>query len=385
MTTVAVPVGGHTDTRPVTVLHVFGVMDRGGAETRTLEVVRGLDPRQVHTLFCTLTGRLGTLAPEIQALGSEVLGCRLGPLFALRFLHLLRSRHPDVVHSHVATFSGAVLLLARLTRVPVRIVHFRSESDGHPSSPRRRAQRALMRWLIDRNATAIRGVSMSSLSLGWRPNWSTDPRCAVIYNGVDLARFRERVDTDALRAGLAVAGGQSLCLHVGRPGPEKNRHRALAVLAALRRQGRDAVLVMVGRQDPAEPEALRRRADELGVLPHLRLIGERDDVPDLLRAADLVLVPSRREGLPGVVLEACAASTPVLASDLAGVREIAAVLSGVATESLSSPDETWAQAAADLLERAPRPQGDALRELERSPFSLVAARKRLAEDWKGGR
>jgi glycosyltransferase involved in cell wall biosynthesis len=83
-------------------------------------------------------------------------------------------------------------------------------------------------------------------------------------------------------------------------------------------------------------------------------LGVRDDVPRLLAAADVLLLPSLREGLPGVVLEACAAGLPVLASDLPGVREIASRLPLVEYLPLTEPDHEWARAALALPAQAAR-------------------------------
>jgi len=77
--------------------------------------------------------------------------------------------------------------------------------------------------------------------------------------------------------------------------------------------------------------------------------GTRADVPRLMKAADLMLFPSLWEGLPGAVLEACAAGLPVLASHLPGIVEIASRFPSVHCLSLQASDERWAAAARDLL------------------------------------
>ena len=84
-------------------------------------------------------------------------------------------------------------------------------------------------------------------------------------------------------------------------------------------------------------------------------LGVRDDVPQLLKTADVLLLPSIHEGLPGVVLEACASGTPVLASDLPGVREIASRLPLVRYLPLTAADEEWADSGAGTVERGASP------------------------------
>src|SRR5690606_31497974 len=91
----------------------------------------------------------------------------------------------------------------------------------------------------------------------------------------------------------------------------------------------------------------------------------RLDVPRLLRAADVLLLPSLREGIPGVVLEACVIGVPVLATDLPGVREIGNRLEGVYFLSLAESDAEWARVALSLPGEAARLR---LRERARERF-----------------
>jgi glycosyltransferase involved in cell wall biosynthesis len=128
----------------------------------------------------------------------------------------------------------------------------------------------------------------------------------------------------------------------------------LRIFAELVRRDPSCWLVLVGRgtNDPAGDIAWRRRT--LGLDQRVVLLGERDDVPRLVHAADALLLPSLWEGLPGVVLEACAAGLPVLASDLPGVREIASRLRLVRSLSLDASDAEWAASALELPGEAER-------------------------------
>jgi glycosyltransferase involved in cell wall biosynthesis len=84
----------------------------------------------------------------------------------------------------------------------------------------------------------------------------------------------------------------------------------------------DARLLLVG-DGPGMP-ALRRRAAELGVAGRVVFAGARDDMPDVLRASDLVLLPSRIEALPTVLVEAAACGVPAVATRVGGVPEVVA-------------------------------------------------------------
>ncbi|MEW5919271.1 MAG: glycosyltransferase, partial [Gemmatimonadota bacterium] len=174
-------------------------MTYGGAELRTLDVMRAIDPREVRFHFCTLSGQDGTLDDTIRAAGGTVNPCPLDLGFPHRFARLLTEREIDVVHSHVHYPSGLMMRVAARRRVPVRVTHFRNTHDGRRLTPRRRAQRALLRRWIDRYATDILAVSEGAMSEAWHPAGRRDGRCRVIYNGIDIEAFAGPADPAGVR------------------------------------------------------------------------------------------------------------------------------------------------------------------------------------------
>ncbi len=244
------------------VLHVFGSLDRGGAETRTLEIMRRVDRARHVFDFCVLGGRPGAYAPEVERLGGRVLACTLRPgrlTFPLRLLaHLRRGRY-DVVHSHVHHFSGVILLVARLAGVRTRIAHVRSAHDGHRDHLRRRVYRACMRRLITASATRVVGVSEGAMDAFWGLSWRSDRRAGVIYNGIEAARFRTAPGFESVRDEFDVPADARLLVHVGRFSPAKNQHSLVAIVAALVAARRDARLPARRRRPSREGRAQRDR------------------------------------------------------------------------------------------------------------------------------
>ncbi len=333
--------------QPVKVLHIFGRMVRDGAEMRMLEMMRALDLERYRFHFCTLEGRPGDLDDEIRALGGVIHADRLSPGLPWRFGRLLREQRFDVVHSHVLLSSGFFLRLAVRERAPVRIAHFHSTGDGRPTTPRRRAQRAVMRRWVDRYATHLLGVSEGAMA-AWNPWWRSDPRCQVVYDGIDVTPFARQSDYGAVRPEFNLPEECRLYIHVGRLAAPKNHERLIAVFAEIARTDPSAYLLVVGRGENDIERVLRARVATWGIADRVVFAGMRFDVPRLLTAADLLLFPSLREGLPGAVLEACAAGTPTLASDLPGVREIAARCPEGRYLSLEAGDKDWAATAMTL-------------------------------------
>jgi glycosyltransferase involved in cell wall biosynthesis len=339
---------------PKKVLHVLGCMQPGGAEVRLLELMSRLCPREFRVDVCALSGLAGSLEPHVRALGGSVVPLPLDARFAWRFPRLLRRGRYDVVHSHVLLTSGPILALAAAAGVPVRVAHFHSMHDGHAATLRRRTQRASSGLLVERYATNIIACGEGSMDAVWHSGWRDDPRCQVVYDALDPARFEQRVDGAHVRADLGIPTEAQVFLHVGNEVAAKNHRRLLAIFSALRAIAPSSWLVLAGAKTDDPHGVTAKGIRELGIGDRVAALGVRDDVPRLLKAADALLLPSLREGLPGAVLEACASGVPVLATDLPGVREIASRLPLVRYLPLSASDEEWAEAAAELSAEAAR-------------------------------
>ena len=175
---------------------------------------------------------------------------------------------------------------------------------------------------------------------------------SVIPSGLDTERIRQEIESmgDSSNADSS----PPTILHVGRSAVEKNRSRAVSILAELLARGVRAELVIVGRITDEERAMLVALAQDLPDPDLLQIAGERHDLPSMLCSARALLLTSTREGLPGVVLEAVAAGTPVVASDLPGVTWVANAFPEIYSLSLDASDATWAMTLAHVLESAPR-------------------------------
>lgn len=370
--------------RPVKILHVFARMNCGGAERRTLELMRAIDPSEIRMDFCALSGLPGVLDHEIRAMGGEVHRLPLKQAgFGRAFRELLVREGYEVVHSHVHYPSGWVLRFAHQAGVARRIVHFRSDCDGRPDAWTRRIVRWGLQYLIDRYATDIVAVSRSAMERAWTPRWQADPRCRVIYNGLDLSRFPDPADVAkvwATRERLGILPEKPLCIHVGSVRPPKNHERLLRIFRAVQERTAGAMLMMVG-ETLDRTAWLAERLFSLGLGPSVRVLGRRDDVPDLLAASDLMIFPSLWEGLPGAVLESLAAGTPVAASALPCIAEISQFVPGVRAISLTESDQHWAEAIAEMMRPGIEDRVALRRAFDAGPFTLEYHVGRMRELW----
>lgn len=138
---------------------------------------------------------------------------------------------------------------------------------------------------------------------------------SVIRNGINLSRFAQ-VDRTAARQRLGLASDVRIALQIGRIYDVKQQHLALAAMKRLLKAEK-AYLWFAGlTEDCAYTKRLHEMITEWGVEHRVRFLGSRTDVPDLLAAADLYLMPSRLESQGIALLEALASGVPIIASDI---------------------------------------------------------------------
>lgn len=154
-------------------------------------------------------------------------------------------------------------------------------------------------------------------------------RVLVQHNGVDGERFQIR-DQGAARERLGLPAERKLVVFVGNLVHEKGVDVLVEALAQVRGPGAENIdLVLIGAGGMAE--ALRQRAEALGIGPRVRFCGRRphEEIAEWITASNLFCLPSRREGCPNVVLEALASGRPVVASRVGGVPELVRAENGV--------------------------------------------------------
>ena len=166
-------------------------------------------------------------------------------------------------------------------------------------------------------------------------------KIAVIPNGVDTRRFRRRGEREKTRAGLGLAPVARAISVVATFKEQKGHRFLIEAAAALAPDYPEARYLLIG--DGELRADLEQRIAAAGLTGQFRLLGLRPDVPDLLAAADLFVLPSLWEGLPMALVEAMAAGLPVVATDVSGTR---GVMAGGETGLLVPPGDAAALARA---------------------------------------
>ena len=235
-----------------------------------------------------------------------------------RLLALLARGGFDVLHAHLAYASIWGAHAGARAGVPV-VATLHVAPEPVPRWSREAVRRRLLVRALRRHAAAVLAVS-GAVREAWAGHGLPPASVEVVPNGVDVgALAAPRPQARArLRAELGVAGEAPLALAVAALRPGKGLETLIAALGLLAETSTAPCCAVAG-DGPLRGE-LERAAAERGVRIHW--LGLRRDVPDLLAAADLFVLPSERDALPTVLLEAMAASLPVVATPVGGIPEI---------------------------------------------------------------
>jgi glycosyltransferase involved in cell wall biosynthesis len=239
------------------------------------------------------------------------------------FRRAVRDFRPDVVYATWAYPDGwATVRLGHEANLPVVLKVHGSDVlllDQYPSR-RNGTTDALRR--ADRVVAVSRDLAAKVAKLG-----AAADRVHLVYNGVDADRFRPGDRLEARRR-LGLDAERPMLLYVGNLLPVKGPDVLIKAAAILAARGVEFDLHVVGK-GPMRP-ALEASVSEYGIGERVRFHGNisHDRLPDWFRAADMLVLPSRSEGVPNVLLEAMACGTPFVASDVGGVAEVTHLGSG---------------------------------------------------------
>lgn len=347
----------------------------GGTEHQFVEIVTRLD-REKYNVTVACLRRDGVFYEQICDSGLPVVEFpQRGSLLrtagsAWEWMRFLRREKIDLVHTFDFYTNVFGAPLARLARVPV-VLSSRRDLGDMWSRPKQIALGRAFRWsdcVIANSDAARRGLIEQG---GMAPS-----QVRVVRNGVDLARYSSNGHRARKREELGYSSGDLVVGTVSNLRREKDHRTMLEAAAIILKRVPNARFFIAGTGE-LEGE-LKALVEETGLLPYVSFLGKRTDVPELLGAMDVMVLPSSSESLPNVVLEAMSCGRAVVASDTGG---LGGLIDSGRTGQLVAPrsPQQLADAIARLLEQpALREQmGQAARQHAEAEFDIHVAVKRL--------
>jgi glycosyltransferase involved in cell wall biosynthesis len=300
------------------VMFVVPCFGFGGLERVVLDLIRGVDRSRFNPSLCSLLNPHPEMIETMRTLDvpTYVLhkGWGVNYLLPFRLASLFAREHVRLVNAHDI---GATLYAVPAARFALvrHVVH-----TDHSQILTKHRFRPAYRWVLRRGIS--HAVAVSEHLRRYLIDTFDVPEALVttIPNGIDISRFTAAVDVAVLRRELGIREGELVIGTIGRLMEQKGMAYLLQAFAVLVRRRGDVKLVIVG--DGELRHDLERLAERLEVSERVVFAGIRKDVPNLMRLFDVFALPSLWEGQPITVVEAMAAGTPVVATDVGGNAEI---------------------------------------------------------------
>lgn len=303
---------------PVSVLHVIARLPVGGVEQQLLTLVRHYDRERFSPLVCSLSDK-GPIGAEIEAAGVEVIPLnrlrhRFDNATVLSLARIITDRRCIIVRTHQYHANLYGRLAALRVRVPcvVASVHNTYTRD-------KKLHRRVLNHILARCTDRVVAVSESVRKDIMKFDRVPEDKVAVIRNGIDAEAFRHGNGTQ-VRAEFGIPEGVPVVGTVGRLTHQKGHRFLIEAFARLIPDFPTAVLLVVG-EGPLR-EHLERQAGLLGITNRVIFPGSRRDIPHLLAAMDVFVLPSLWEGMPNALIEAMAAGKAVVTTDFSSAREL---------------------------------------------------------------
>ncbi|GGD73362.1 glycosyltransferase family 1 protein [Paenibacillus nasutitermitis] len=328
--------------RPVRILQVVTVMNRGGLETMIMNYYRQMDRAKIQFDFMVHRAGQGHYDDEILALGGKIHRMpqiRPGAYRSyFKQLDIFFAEHPEygLVHAHINENSSFVLRAARKAGVPCRIAHSHLSDLGFD---KKLPFRLYARYAMKDHPNSYFACSRKAGEWLFGRRIHGQSPLIVMHNAVPVQEFsfqpavRHQIRDELNAEGRLVIG------HIGRFNMQKNHEFLIDVFQAVHHRNPDALLVLAG--EGQLKSAMQRKAEKLGLSQHIRFLGVRTDISRLLQGMDLFLFPSRFEGLPVVLIEAQAAGLKCVVSD--AITREADVTGRLQYASLQESPEAWAR------------------------------------------
>jgi len=301
------------------VAYFINSLDPGGAETLVIELSKRIrqydfEPEILHFGNVWLeqqARKLGLTCIEAPAY-RYFRSTKTLPLFALKFGNFLRERHINLVHSHLYGAVVGASLATALKHIP----HIGTLHDAYTIEERP------ARFLLLQVASVLR-TRLVVVSEDLRKYFDTlaqryRPPFLKVFNGVDLDRFRFS-SAPRLRESLGLGSEAIVLISIGRLVSIK-RYDVLVDAVARLKENTSLKLLIVG--DGPGRQDLQDLIMRHGLQEHVRMLGFREDVPELLSLSDCFVLASDSEGLSYSVLESMATGIPAVVTDVGGNREL---------------------------------------------------------------
>src|SRR5574342_342741 len=307
--------------KQIRVLFVLTSPVRGGLEEVVLALLSRLDRREFRLALACPGSLLQAMAGELRSLEVETYPVSAGtwrkPGEVAALASCIRRFQPDLVNPHLFRSTLVAAPLAKWLGVPrvIETYHGREVWRRGVLKGSFLVDQAVSHW-VDR----VIAVSEAAKDFLVRTKRIPAQKIVMVPNGRDLSVFRPGQDREPVRNEFCLGSDAPVVGVVGRLEPQKGHTFLLDAFPMVLSEFPDARILLVG--DGSLGGSLKDQAGRLGIASRVIFAGFRSDVPRLLDAMDLVVLPSLYEGMPLTAIEAAAMGKPIVATEVDGTPEV---------------------------------------------------------------
>lgn len=362
---------------PIRVLHVIGIMNRGGAETMIMNLYRHIDRSKVQFDFVENSREPAAFDEEILSLGGRIYRCPhyngKNHFTYVKWWNDFFKAHPKeypIVHGHLGSTASIYLSVAKKYGA-YAIAHSHSSGTDH-------SLHAKLYQIMSYNTRNVADYFFACSEVAGKDRFgskvTSGSHYAVLNNAIDVNRFSYNPSVrNAVRDELGIGQIQLVVGHIGRYTKEKNHEFILKIFSELKKMDSNARLLMVG--DGKLRTHIMQMAEQASLSSDVIFTGVRSDVERLVQAMDVFVLPSLYEGLPVTMVEAQAAGLPCIISDKVPPECI--LTEGlVDIMTLSASPEAWAE---KILAKRAIPRTDRRAEIAAHGFDITTEAVKLQE------
>jgi len=338
--------------KPIRILHVFGSLNRGGAETMAMNLYRKIDKTKIQFDFVVHGDLVGDYEEEIEGYGGKIYRIPRYKgsnhfLYAREWKRFL-TKHQEykIVHSHVRSTASIYLAIAK-EMGRVTIIHSHNTSSGKGISA---IAKNILQSRLRRVSDYYFACSTEAGEWLFGKEICQSDKFFLTKNAIDIEKFSFcEAKRAAVRRRLGLEN-KIVIGHIGRFNPQKNHEFIIDIFQKTLEILPKSCLLLVGEGN-LEP-IIQDKVNNLGLSDEVLFAGVRTDITDLLQAMDFFLMPSLFEGLPVVLIETQAAGLPALIST--EISNEVKITDFIESLSLDENSSVWAAEIKKMLQKITR-------------------------------
>ena len=368
----------------IKVLVVTATMNAGGLENQLMHLLRNADKEKFQIDFTSKVEN-SYYRKEIDSLGAKYyvlpeMNKKNVFSYFRTLVRIMKDGKYDVVHSNELFHSGVVLLAAFFAGVKCRIAHCHSIYDLDDITAKRSTIRkiysSIMRWMILLFSNVQIGCSTAAGEFLFGERNVKKDTYHLLFNSVDTKDYLENYDKE--ETGELCEAEWINVLHVGRVYEVKNQLFITEIAEEFKRHDKNIRILCAGKGNPEYMDKVQEVIKSKNLQNHMKMLGVRNDISELLRKSKAFILPSLYEGMPLVLIEAQASGIHCVSADTFS-KEVDFGIDSVEWLPLQAGAEKWADAIETAIEKGRKEKSIVVNAIEEKGFDSRIFTEKLCD------